>query len=33
MRQQLNLSQKQFGVRLGVSFNIVNRWENAHTLP
>ncbi|MBD2676581.1 MULTISPECIES: DNA-binding transcriptional regulator [Nostoc] len=33
LRQQLNLSQKQFAVRLGVSFKTVNRWENGHTVP
>ncbi|MFN6460406.1 MAG: helix-turn-helix domain-containing protein [Nostoc sp. DedVER02] len=33
LRQQLNLSQKQFAAKLGVSFKTVNWWENRHTLP
>ncbi|MBD2519173.1 helix-turn-helix transcriptional regulator [Nostoc sp. FACHB-973] len=33
LRHQLNVSQKQFAARLGVSFKTVNRWENGHTLP
>ncbi|MEH2420675.1 MAG: helix-turn-helix domain-containing protein [Nostoc sp.] len=33
LRQQLNLSQKQFATRLGISFKTVNRWENRHTVP
>ena len=33
LRQQLNLSQKQFATRLGVSFKTVNRWQNGHTVP
>ncbi|MBD2561895.1 MULTISPECIES: helix-turn-helix domain-containing protein [Nostoc] len=33
LRQQLNLSQKQFAAKLGVSFKTVNRWENRHTVP
>jgi putative transcriptional regulator len=33
LRQQLNLSQKQFAAKLAVSFKTVNRWENRHTLP
>ncbi|MHC5615153.1 MAG: helix-turn-helix domain-containing protein [Nostoc sp.] len=31
--QQLNLSQKQFAAKVGVSFKTVNRWENGHTVP
>ncbi len=33
LRQQLNLSQKQFAAKVGVSFKTVNRWENGHTVP
>jgi putative transcriptional regulator len=33
LRQQLNLSQKQFAAKLGVCFKTVNRWENGHTVP
>ncbi|MEH2015283.1 helix-turn-helix domain-containing protein [Nostoc sp.] len=33
LRQQLNLSQKQFAARLGVSFKTVNRWQNGYTVP
>lgn len=33
LRQQLNLSQKQFAAKVGVSFKTVNRWENGHTEP
>ncbi|MEH2109031.1 helix-turn-helix domain-containing protein [Nostoc sp.] len=33
LRQQLNLSQKQFAAKVGVSFKTVNRWENGHTAP
>ncbi|WP_234017029.1 helix-turn-helix domain-containing protein [Nostoc sp. 'Lobaria pulmonaria (5183) cyanobiont'] len=33
LRQQLNLSQKQFAAKLGVYFQTVNRWENGHTVP
>ncbi|MBN3947847.1 MAG: helix-turn-helix transcriptional regulator [Nostoc sp.] len=33
LRQQLNLSQKQFAAQVGVSFKTVNRWENGHTVP
>ncbi|WP_392535045.1 helix-turn-helix domain-containing protein [Nostoc sp. C117] len=33
LRQELNLSQKQFAAKLGVSFKTVNRWENRHTVP
>ncbi|MEH1891393.1 MAG: helix-turn-helix domain-containing protein [Nostoc sp.] len=32
-RQQLNLSQKQFATKLGVSFKTVNRWQNGHAVP
>ncbi|MEH2372086.1 helix-turn-helix domain-containing protein [Nostoc sp.] len=28
LRQELNLSQKQFAAKVGVSFKRVNRWEN-----
>ncbi len=34
LRQQLNLSQKQFATnKLGVSFKTVKRWQNRHTVP
>ncbi|MBG1270998.1 helix-turn-helix domain-containing protein [Nostoc sp. WHI] len=33
LRQQLNLSQKQFAAKIGVSYKTVNRWENGHTMP
>jgi putative transcriptional regulator len=33
LRQQLNLSQEKFAVRLGVSFQAVNRWENGRATP
>ncbi|MEH2329769.1 helix-turn-helix domain-containing protein [Nostoc sp.] len=33
LRQQLNLSQKQFAAKVEVSFKTVNRWENGHTVP
>lgn len=33
LRQQLNLSQKHFAAKVGVSFKTVNRWENGHTEP
>jgi putative transcriptional regulator len=33
LRQQLNLFQKQFAAKLGVSFKTVNPWENGHTVP
>ncbi|MDZ8263842.1 helix-turn-helix transcriptional regulator [Nostoc sp. ChiQUE01b] len=33
LRQQLNLSQKQFAAKVGVSCKTVNRWENEHTVP
>ncbi|MEH2464072.1 helix-turn-helix domain-containing protein [Nostoc sp.] len=33
LRQQLNLFQKQFAAKLGVSFKTVNRWQNGHTVP
>ncbi|MEP0918740.1 helix-turn-helix transcriptional regulator, partial [Leptolyngbya sp. DQ-M1] len=32
-RQRLELSQAKFAVRLGVSFQSVNRWENGRTKP
>jgi DNA-binding transcriptional regulator YiaG len=32
-RQRLELSQAKFAVRLGVSFQSVNRWENRRTRP
>ncbi|MHC0061948.1 helix-turn-helix domain-containing protein [Nostoc sp. UIC 10890] len=32
LRQQLNLSQKQFAAKVGVSFKTVNRWENGYTV-
>ncbi|MEP0920152.1 helix-turn-helix transcriptional regulator, partial [Leptolyngbya sp. DQ-M1] len=32
-RQRLELSQARFAVRLGVSFQSVNRWENGRTKP
>lgn len=32
-RQRLALSQAKFAVRLGVSFQSVNRWENGRTKP
>lgn len=32
-RQRLKLSQTNFAVRLGVSFQSVNRWENGRTKP
>ncbi len=32
LRQQLNLSQKQFAAKVGVYFKTVNRWENGHTV-
>ena len=32
-RQHLELSQAKFAVRLGVSFQSVNRWENRRTRP
>ncbi len=32
-RQYLNLSQVQFALKLGVSFQSVNRWENGRTKP
>jgi len=33
LRQQLNLSQKQFATKLGVSFKTVKRSQNRHTVP
>ncbi|MEH2287010.1 helix-turn-helix domain-containing protein [Nostoc sp.] len=33
LRQQLNLSQKQFAAKVGVHFKTVNRWKNQHTVP
>jgi len=32
-RQRLELSQAKFAVKLGVSFQSVNRWENGRTKP
>lgn len=32
-RQRLELSQTKFAVKLGVSFQSVNRWENGRTKP
>ena len=32
-RQRLDLSQVKFAVKLGVSFQSVNRWENGRTKP
>ncbi|MCC5625076.1 helix-turn-helix domain-containing protein [Nostoc sp. CHAB 5715] len=32
LRQQLNLSQKQFATKLEVSFKTVKRWQNRHTV-
>jgi DNA-binding transcriptional regulator YiaG len=32
-RQRLELSQAKFAVRLEVSFQSVNRWENRRTRP
>ncbi|MDZ8023671.1 MAG: helix-turn-helix domain-containing protein [Nostoc sp. SerVER01] len=33
LRQQLDLSQKQFAANLGVSLRTVNRWENGSAVP
>ncbi|MEH1917999.1 helix-turn-helix domain-containing protein [Nostoc sp.] len=33
LRQQINLSQKQFAAKVGVSCKTVNRWEKGHTVP
>ncbi|MEH1805225.1 helix-turn-helix domain-containing protein [Nostoc sp.] len=33
LRQQINLSQKQFAAKVGVSCKTVNRWEKSHTVP
>lgn len=34
LRQQLNLSQKQFATnKLGVSLKTVKLWQNRHTVP
>jgi DNA-binding transcriptional regulator YiaG len=33
LRQQLNLSQKKFAARLGVSVRTVNRWEKGYVVP
>lgn len=33
LRDRLDLTQKEFANRLGVSFATVNRWENGHTTP
>lgn len=33
LRMGLQLSQKAFAERLGVSFSTVNRWENGHNTP
>ncbi len=32
-RQRLGLSQEKFALKLGVSFQSVNRWENRRTKP
>ncbi|HEY9826756.1 MAG TPA: helix-turn-helix transcriptional regulator [Stenomitos sp.] len=32
-RQRLALSQAKFAVKLGVSFQSINRWENGRTKP
>jgi putative transcriptional regulator len=32
-RQRLELSQAKFAVKLGVSFQSINRWENGRTKP
>jgi DNA-binding transcriptional regulator YiaG len=32
-RQRLQLSQVKFAIKLGVSFQSVNRWENGRTKP
>lgn len=32
-RQRLELSQAKFAVKLGVSFQNINRWENGRTKP
>lgn len=32
-RQRLGLSQGKFALKLGVSFQSVNRWENRRTKP
>lgn len=31
--KQLNLSQEEFAIRLGVSFTSINRWENDQNKP
>lgn len=33
LRQHFNLSQERFAAKLGVFFNIVNRWEKGRSLP
>lgn len=33
IRQRLELSQAKFAVRLGASFQSINRWENGLTKP
>lgn len=32
-RKRLGLTQTQFALKLGVSFQSVNRWENGRTMP
>ncbi len=32
-RQHLELTQEEFAVKLGVSYQSVNRWENGRTKP
>lgn len=32
-RQRLGLTQEQFALKLGVSYQSVNRWENGRTKP
>lgn len=32
-RKRLRLSQAKFAVKLGVSFQSINRWENGRTQP
>ena len=32
-RQRLGLTQEQFALKLGVSYQSINRWENGRTKP
>jgi transcriptional regulator with XRE-family HTH domain len=32
-RQSLQITQEKFAAQLGVSFPIINRWENGHVTP